>query len=82
MIKMYETKNDEFFRDFYHDGSEVILIKNKASGKMSVSAESFSRIMGYKDFDEMIRDDWFLDKINEYMKETREPFPINPIQKD
>ena len=65
-----------FFRDFF-EGEEIIFIQEKRDpNEIYLSAESTAKIAGFKSAEEMFNSDLFLDKINEYMKCTGNPFPI------
>lgn len=73
---LFEPDKQYFFRDFF-EGNEIILIQEKSDPyEIYVSTESFAKVMGYKSAQDMLSDNDFLDKINEYMNSSGNPFPI------
>ena len=79
---LFETAKQMFFRDFF-EGEEIIFIQEKRDpNEIYLSAESTAKIAGYKSAEEMFKSDEFLDKLNEYMKCTGNPFPMKNINVD
>lgn len=75
-----ETEQYVFFRGYYK-GNEVIFVHDKRNPEnFIISGDSIAKVLGYGCFDEMMSDDKMLDKMNQYMKETGNTFPLNPIE--
>ena len=73
---LYQSEGRNYYRSI-HDDTEIIWSQDVHNPHdLLISAESFAHIQGYNSYAEMMADDNMLDKINEFMKETRSPFPF------
>lgn len=77
-----ETERYIFFRDYFQ-GIEIVFVQDKKNPeKIMISGESTAKVLGYISFQEIMSCDKILDHVNKYMKETGNPFPLNPIHLD
>jgi hypothetical protein len=72
-----ETPTHQIFEDFYQ-GHQVRFLKDKITDEFSVHADDLARVIGFKNTQEMMSDDTFLDIVNDQHKKTGE-FPIKTI---
>ncbi len=73
---LYEAGGRIFYRSFYNDIEIIWSQDANDPSDLLISAESFAHMQGYSSYNEMMSCDNFLDKLNEFMRETGAPFPF------